>query len=48
MSFGNRSRYAAALQDCEELLNRLETKQKVDFDVFAQVWREMTFSLIFW
>ncbi|KAF4525496.1 hypothetical protein B566_EDAN002355 [Ephemera danica] len=29
------------------MIDRLETRETMNFDIFAEVWREMTFSLIF-
>ncbi|XP_013882905.1 snRNA-activating protein complex subunit 1b [Austrofundulus limnaeus] len=34
--------------DCEELLGRFQRTQSVRFEVFANIWREMEFSQMFW
>ncbi|XP_059482993.1 uncharacterized protein LOC132201101 [Neocloeon triangulifer] len=36
------------MHDCHELVNRLDDLKFLNYKIFAEVWKEMRFSMIFW
>jgi len=36
------------MEDCNNIVDKLEALKFLNYSIFAEVWREMRFSMIFW